>query len=224
MQKDYWKNTPLLMQTVLVFIGLLALFPLGNLFFLGIKHLELGFAGEISLSGLGLLGDFFGGHTAAFAGSLSLLAVLFFSYHQARQQAHFFQQQAEGEDLRTSRAFFLEGVGLITQWDIASPGSDQCLRLLDYYGRLALTSNDRELVLILNTVVTAQIRANLQGKNGSFKKTNYPFACEALERIAELRKEDGLAMRDRREKARAASNLSTPQVAPGGRSSTVTPP
>jgi hypothetical protein len=49
MQKDYWKNTPLLMQTVLVFIGLLALFPLGNLFFLGIKHLELGFAGEISL-------------------------------------------------------------------------------------------------------------------------------------------------------------------------------
>jgi len=224
MQKEFWKNTPLLMQVVLLFVGLFALFPFGNLLFMGVKHLKLGFAEEINLSGLGQLGDFFGGHTAAFTGSLSLLAVLFFSYHQARQQAHFFQEQAKWDELRTNRAFFLQGIGLITQWDIESPGSDQCLRLLDYYGRLALSSNDRELLLILNTVVTAQIRANLQGKNGSFKKSNYPFACEALERIAELRKEDGLSMRDRREKAKAAFNLSTPRVSPGGRSSTVTPP
>jgi uncharacterized membrane protein len=198
MYNDYWKSTPGWMKFALVIIGLFALFPIGNLIYMGCKHLKFGFDGEMTLTGLGQLGDFFGGHTAAFTGALSLLVVLFFTHHQAEQQATFFQTQKEEETLRTNRSFFLEGVGLITQWDIASPGSDQCLRLLDYYGRIALQSSDRELLLILNTVITAQIRANLQGKNGSFKSTNYPYACEAVERIAELRKEDGLAMRAKR--------------------------
>ncbi len=74
------------------------------------------------------------------------------------------------------------------------------MRLLDYYSRLALKSSDEELLLILNTVVTAKIRENLQGKNGSFKQTNYQFACEALQRIATIRKEEGLAKTAERKK------------------------
>lgn len=198
MHYDYRKNTPLWMKVALLLTATVALFPLANLVFLGLRHLEFGFTGTLELSSLGQLGDFFGGHTAAFAGSMSLLVVLFFTFHQAKQQAHFFETQRTEGTQQANRNFFLTGVNLITQWDIASPGCDQSLRLLDYYGRIALQSPDRELLLILNTVVTAQIRANLEGKNGSFRRTNYPYACEAVERIAELRKEDGLALREQR--------------------------
>lgn len=205
MRYSYWKNTPIWMTVAVIVIAVIAIFPLINLLYMGWKHLELGFSGDMTLTSLGQLGDFFGGHTAAFTGALSLLVVLFFTHHQARQQDEFFRQQRAEDGLRTSRSFFLEGVGLITQWDLASPGSDQCLRLLDYYGRIALSSTDRELLLVLNTVITAQIRANLQGRNGSFKKTNYPYACEALERIADLRKEDGLAMKAKRDEGKKSS-------------------
>jgi hypothetical protein len=192
---DYKSNTPNWLILTIILVVLLAIVPLINLIYMGINNLSFGFKDEMTLAGLGQLGDFFGGHTAAFSTTLSLLAVLYFTHHQARQQDMFFSQQRNQDEIRSVRTFFLEGVSLITQWDLASPGSDQCLRLLDYYSRLALTSTDRELALILNTVITAQIRSNLQGKNGSFKKTNYPFACLALERIAELRKQDGLAMK-----------------------------
>ncbi|KRG40682.1 hypothetical protein ARC20_12730 [Stenotrophomonas panacihumi] len=74
------------------------------------------------------------------------------------------------------------------------------MRLLDYYSRLALRSDDEELLLLLNTVVTAQLRKNLEGKNGSFKSTNYAFACEAIERIRPLRERDGRAQRARLKK------------------------
>lgn len=192
---NYLQKTPSWMKVALLLTASVALFPLGNLVYLGTHHLELGFTDALSLTSLGQLGDFFGGHTAAFAGSMSLLVVLFFTFHQAKQQALFFETQRTEGIQQANRTFFLEGVNLISQWDIASPGCDQSLRLLDYYGRIALRSQDKELLLILNTVVTAQIRANLEGKNGSFRKTNYPYACKAIERIAELRKEDGLALR-----------------------------
>jgi hypothetical protein len=178
---------------VLGLTGLLAVIPLLNLLYLGVRNLEFDYRGEISLTGLGQVGDFFGGHTAAFAGSMSLLVVLFFTFHQAKQQSQFFEVQQRERTRHTERDFFLQGINLITQWDIASPGCDQCLRLLDYYGRIALASTDRELPLILNTVITAKIRENLQGQNGSFKRTNYPYACDVMDKIAALRKEDGLA-------------------------------
>lgn len=54
------------------------------------------------------------------------------------------------------------------------------MRLLDYYGRLALISEDRELLLLLNTVITAKIRENLEGKNGSFKVRNYHMQVKRL--------------------------------------------
>ena len=198
MHYDYSKNTPAWMKWVLGLTGALAALPLLSLMYTGYRNLEFGYKGELSLSSLGQLGDFFGGHTAAFAGSMSLLVVLFFTFHQAKQQSQFFDVQQRETTRHSERDFFLQGINLITQWDIASPGCDQCLRLLDYYGRVALASKDRELPLLLNTVITAKIRENLQGHNGSFKRTNYPYACEAMDKIAELQKEDGLAVKTKR--------------------------
>ena len=208
----YWKNTPWWMTAILAVTIAIALFPLGNLIYFGTKNLEFGLPGKLDLTQLGLLGEFFGGHTSAFSGTVSLFVVLFFTFHQAKQQRLFFEEQKADSLQQSERDLLLQGINLITQWDIASPGCDQCMRLLDYYGRFALMSTDRELLLILNTVITAQIRANLEGKNGTFKRTNYPHACESVVRIAERRKEDSLALKAQRNVANGATpkNLSTP--------------
>lgn len=195
MRYDYLEETPRWMIVLLVVVGLFAIFPIANLIVVGYQTLKVGISSELNLTDLGQFGDFFGGHTSAFAGSLSLVIVLFFTFHQAKQQRVFFLSQ-QGDTSRTAdRQFFLVGINLITQWDIKSPGCDQCMRLLDYYGRLALLSEDRELLLLLNTVITAKIRGNLEGKNGSFKVTNYPYACEAIERIRPLREADAKAQK-----------------------------
>ncbi len=192
MQYDYSKNTPPNMKWVIALIGLLAVMPLLNLLWMGFFNLEFAYSEKLELSNLGELGDFFGGHMAAFAGSMSLLVVLFFTFHQAKQQSQFFEEQQHATTHQSERNFFLQGINLITEWDMESPGCDQCMRLLDYYGRIALKSEDRELALILNTVITAEIRKNLQGKNGRFKHTNYPYAVKVMAKIAVLRKEDGM--------------------------------
>lgn len=208
---DYLKETPLWMIVVLVVFCLFAILPIANLIVVGYKNLNIGRPSHFSLSELGQLGDFFGGHTSAFAGSLSLIVVLFFTFHQAKQQRVFFLSQQADTSRTTNRQFFLEGVNLITQWDIKSPGCDQSMRLLDYYSRVALQSEDRELLLLLNTVITAQIRKNLEGKNGGFKATNYPSACEAIEKIRLLREADARAQRTSTANNRKTlENLSTP--------------
>jgi hypothetical protein len=198
MRYHYFKETPNWMLAVFATVTLIALIPIANLIVVGCRNLSVGLPSGLTLGELGQLGDFFGGHTAAFAGSISLVVVVFFTFHQAKQQqAYFIAQQADASKA-TARQFFLEGINLITQWDIKSPGCDQCMRLLDYYGRLALESEDRELLLLLNTVITAKIRQNLEGKNGSFKVTNYPYACEAIERIRPLREADARAQKARK--------------------------
>lgn len=199
MRYEYAKNTPLWLKIVMVVTGLLAIFPLANLAFMGIHVLQFDYTAKPGLTELGQLGDFFGGHTSAFAGSVSLLVVLFFTFHQARQQSQFFEEQQRETSSRVEREFFLQGINLITQWDLAFPGCDQCMRLIDYYGRIALSSGDRELPLILNTVITAKIRENLQGKNGSFRRTNYPYACQVMDKISVLREADGRAAKAKRE-------------------------
>ena len=203
MRYDYAKNTPLWLKIALFAAGLLALVPIANLVFMGVHNLTFAYRGDLSISALGQLGDFFGGHTAAFAGSTSLVVVLFFTFHQAHQQAHFFAAQQREASQNADRNSFLQGINLITQLDLASPGCDQCLRLLDYYGRLALKAEDRELSLLLNTVITAKIRKNLEGKNGSFRQTNYPYACEIMKKIAQLREEDGRAANIKRRVSKA---------------------
>lgn len=192
---NYLKESPRWMILLLGVISFLAIIPLVNLIVVGYQNFKIGFSGTYSLGELGQLGDFFGGHTSAFAGSLSLVVVLFFTFHQAKQQRGFFLTQ-QTDTLRTAnRQFFLEGINLITQWDIKSQGCDQCMRLLDYYSRVALLSSDRELLLLLNTVITAKIRENLEGRNGNYKVTNYPYACEAIERIRPLREADARAQK-----------------------------
>lgn len=195
MRYNYLKETPRWMIVLLLVVSLFAIVPIVNMIVIGYQNLTISFSSRLDLTQLGQFGDFFGGHTSAFAGSLSLVVVLFFTFHQSKQQRVFFHRQ-QADTLRTTdRQFFLEGINLITQWDIKVPGCDQCMRLLDYYGRLALISEDRELLLLLNTVITAKIRENLEGKNGSFKVTNYPYACEAIERIRPLREADARAQK-----------------------------
>ncbi|CRM12966.1 hypothetical protein [Pseudomonas sp. 37 R 15] len=195
MRYSYLKETPRWMIYLLLMVSLFAIFPIASMIFAGYRNLNISFSSSLNLSELGQLGDFFGGHTSAFAGSLSLIVVLFFTFHQAKQQRGFFLSQ-QADTLKTAdRQFFLDGINLITQWDIKAPGCDQCMRLLDYYSRLALISEDRELLMLLNTVITAKIRENLEGKNGSFKVSNYPYASEAIERIRPLREADARAQK-----------------------------
>jgi hypothetical protein len=183
MKYEFLKKSPWWLIAVISVLGLFALFPLINFVFLAVANLNLKINSQLTLEQLGQTGDFLGGHIASFAGALSLALVLFFTFHQSQQQSS-----------SSERAFFLEGINLITQWDLNKPGCDQSMRLLDYYSRLALKSNDKELLLILNTVITAEIRANLNGENGSFKRTNYPYARTAVDQIASIRKEEILAM------------------------------
>jgi len=198
MDYKYLNNTPVWMVILLSVVALLAIFPIMNLAVVGYNNLSLGVTTGLSLTELGQMGDFFGGHTSAFSGALSLIVVLFFTFHQAKQQREFFIAQKIEATKTSDRQFFLDGMNLVTQWDIKSSGADQCMRLLDYYSRLALQSDDRELLLILNTVITAQIRKNLEGKNGSFRATNYPYACEAVEKIRTLREADSRAHKAKR--------------------------
>jgi len=201
------------MTLLLVIVGLFAIFPIANLIIVGYNNLKIGLSPDLNLTELGQLGDFFGGHTSAFTGSLSLVLVLFFTFHQSKQQRDFFISQQADSSRATNRQYFLEGINLITQWDIKSPGCDQCMRLLDYYGRLAMQTDDRELLLLLNTVMTAQIRQNLEGKNGNFKVTNYPYACEAIKKIRPLREADARALKASvAQQGEILENLSTPQV------------
>lgn len=205
MRYNYFKETPCWMIVSLVVVSLLAILAIANLIIVGYQNLKIDFSKALNLAELGQLGDFFGGHTSAFSGSLSLVVVLFFTFHQAKQQRVFFLSQQAHASRTADRQFFLEGISLITQWDIESPGCDQCMRLLDYYCRLALLSEDRELLLLLNTVITAKIRENLKGKNGSFKVTNYPSACEAIEKIRPLREADARAQKASKAILREAS-------------------
>lgn len=198
MHYNYLKETPRWMLLLLAAVGLFAFISIASLVVLAYKKLSsvnYSLPSGLNLSQLGQIGDFLGGHTSAFAGSLSLVVVLFFTFHQAKQQQAFFLSQKSDTSKTAERQYFLDGVNLITQWDIKSPGCDQCMRLLDYYSRLALRSEDRELLLLLNTVITAHIRQNLEGKNGRFKVTNYPYASEAIEKIRPLREEDARAQK-----------------------------
>lgn len=211
MDYRYLDKTPIWMVILLSIVGVLAIFPIVNLVVVGYNNLSLGATTGLSLTELGQLGDFFGGHTSAFSGSLSLIVVLFFTFHQAKQQREFFLAQKAEAAKSSDRQFFLDGINLVAQWDMKTPGADQCMRLLDYYSRLALESGDRELLLMLNTVVTAQIRKNLEGKNGSFKSTNYPYACEAVEKIRFLREADSRSHKAKRGKVRPIHPLGLPK-------------
>ncbi|MDZ4145669.1 MAG: hypothetical protein U1D29_14235, partial [Burkholderiales bacterium] len=82
MRYDYLKETPRWMLLLLVAVGLFAIFPIASLVVFAYRKLDavnFSLPSGLNLSQLGQLGDFLGGHTSAFAGSLSLVVVLFFT-------------------------------------------------------------------------------------------------------------------------------------------------
>lgn len=80
---------------VLILFCLIALsaVPLLNLFTLGWNSLEIDWKASATLQDLALFGDFFGGHTAAVSGLLSVALILYFSLRQAELQDRHFKEQ-----------------------------------------------------------------------------------------------------------------------------------
>lgn len=127
---------------------------------------------------LGPQGDFFGGHIAAITSSLTLLVVLITGY----------LQQSTDRAFRT-REHFLAGLNVIGQYDIANPGCEQALRLLDHYSRIALELKNDELLLLLNTVITKDIRSKLESLDEGTGKEIYVYARAAKKKIGDLLKD-----------------------------------
>src|SRR5580693_9370090 len=83
-------------------------------------------------------GEFVGGFLGGFVGPLSLAVVIFFSRFQIIQQLAFFAEQKSQTEHFFFFQSFRDGLELIAQWDIKSPGCAQAMRTLDYYSRIAL--------------------------------------------------------------------------------------
>jgi hypothetical protein len=168
---SYKHRWPWALKAAVVFVVILSLPPL-VFYAAGLFAKSAGTLGD-----LGTQGDFFGGHVAAITSSLTLLIVL----------ATGFVQQTYDRTFRL-REQFLSGLNVIGQYDIAKPGCEQALRLLDHYSALALELDDKELLLLLNTVMTREIRARLEELEGEKKPDIYVSARAAKAKIAELLK------------------------------------
>ena len=127
---------------------------------------------------LGQQGEFFGGHLAAFAGSLTLAIVIYTGY--AQQQQRFFL-----------RSYFLDGAGLAAE-AVRHEDATQALRVLDYFARLALSEHDDELFLVLNTVIAGDIRKQIETGQQHVTQ-NYPFVTQAVTEIGRIQKERAIA-------------------------------
>lgn len=150
----------------------------------------LGFFGistPANLSSLGTQGDFFGGHVAAITGSLTLIVVLI--------SAHL--QQVFDRTFRL-REHFLAGLAIIGQYDVAKPGCEQALRLLDYYALLALELEDNELLILLNTVMTKEIGSRLEELDGQKQPDIYVSARAAKQKIGEVLRDHHIARKNKK--------------------------
>lgn len=150
--------------------------------------------GKIGTDAGGWQGDFFGGHFGSGVGAITLGVVIWTSYLQLSRQQTILEQER-----RDTRRFFLEqsllqGVDLISQWELKESGGPQAMRLLDHFSRVALAENDDELLLLLNTVMTAEIRKNLESTG--YLSTSYSYAAEAHKKIGELRKSREMARKN----------------------------
>src|SRR6266705_2296123 len=95
------------------------------------------------------------------------------------------REQTDQERRFRIREHFLAGIAAIAQYDIASPGCEQAMRLFDYYSSLALASEDPELLHILNSVMTAEIRKKIEEIQEQ-KQEIYVSAVAARTRIQEM--------------------------------------
>lgn len=146
-----------------------------------------GITANANLSSLGPQGDFFGGHVAAITGSLTLIVVII--------SAHL--QQVYERTFRL-REHFLSGLTIIGQYDVAKPGCEQALRLLDYYASLALELEDTELLILLNTVMTKEIRSRLEELDGQKQPDIYVSARAAKQKIGEVLRDHHLARKNKK--------------------------
>jgi uncharacterized membrane protein len=129
----------------------------------------------------GQQGDFIGGHLSALFSSITLIAVLYFGWRQREEDK--LRRQKEGETRK--REAFLAGLDLICQYDIKSPGSEQAMRILDYYSKLAVDDGSEDWLWMLNTVITKAIRKNLDDLMKD-ERDIYPHAQAARLKIQEM--------------------------------------
>lgn len=124
-------------------------------------------------------GSFFGGYLTAIVGLLTIAAVVLIGYRQQQEQQRYFMRQ-----------YFLHGLELISS---AMQNTDevQALRIIDYFSRLAMSSDDDELFLVLNTIFSGNIRKQLESPE-EYTRNNYPFAVETVSRIGEIQKAKAL--------------------------------
>jgi hypothetical protein len=101
-------------------------------------------------------------------------------------------QQASDRRFRL-REHFLAGLNIIGQYDTNQPGCEQALRFLDYYARVALELKDKELLLLLNAVITKDIRSRLEALDKEKQRDIYVYAREAKRQLADLLRDHHMA-------------------------------
>lgn len=80
---------------VVPLLVIFALFPLFDMVVNGYNSLKINFTTPLDIASLGQLGDFFGGHTAAFSGLVSTVLILYFSSKQLSLQQTQFKEQVK---------------------------------------------------------------------------------------------------------------------------------
>jgi len=140
---------------------------------------------------LGPQGDFLGGHLASILGSITLVVVILSGYVQVSQDRKF-----------RVREHFLSGISAISAYEAQQPGTEQAMRLLDYYALVAFQLDDEELLLILNTVITKDIRANLEEIENAGRR-EYPNAVAARKKIGDILASHYKAIHDQEREAAA---------------------
>lgn len=79
----------------IMLLVLFALIPLFDMVVNGYNSLKIDFTSHLDIETLGQLGDFFGGHTAAFSGLVSTVLILYFSSKQLSLQQNQFKEQVK---------------------------------------------------------------------------------------------------------------------------------
>jgi hypothetical protein len=172
LRKSYQTKSPIVLTLLIWAIALLGFAVL----VVGVLSLKQGSPLIGNVDKLGQQGDFFGGHLAAFVGTLTLAIAIYTSFVQQQQTQKFFM-----------RGYFLDAVELIVE---ASRANDinEALRIVDYFGRLALSQDDNELFLILNISLAGELRKQLENP-AEHIQNNYYFAVTALKKIGEIQKQ-----------------------------------
>ncbi len=103
-------------------------------------------------------------------------------YHkQFKQQERYFLRQ-----------YFLQGMELIAHaYNDSDNTNTHALRLVDYFSRLALSSNDGELFLILNTALHGALRKKLEKPDNATTEIYY-YSVQGVQEIGRILRENAL--------------------------------